>query len=160
MYSICIRIPYNGPFKIFDKINEGQHQSDVEHITIYVSKEKNKISRAYYAAHTSKDGMWLDRSEMEFDGKHPLVYVANHSHASYNKSGTYYRIFFFANDHTSNKGIHWQPKVIFIDNETNWNKYQGFLGEPDHCPTPMYRTWWKHEDGKSTNWFKRLFYCR
>ena len=146
---------YNAPYKVLNCIDAGEHQSDLEHITIFVSKQTMKIESAYYSAH--EDGMWLHNSDLEMTDNHPVVYIALGSHACYNKAKTYLRIFGFANDHTSNKGIHLKPNVKYIDEKTNWNQYKGFLGKPDNCHTPMYRGWWGHEDGKNTNFWKRFF---
>ena len=91
---------------------------------------------------------------------HPHVYVARHSHANYPNPKTYYRIYFMANDKTSDKGILWKVNNIkLITNETNWNNYNGYMGAPDHCPTPKNNPWWEHENGISTNFFNRIFKC-
>lgn len=149
--------PYNGPFDVMG-MAMGEHQCDIEHVTVHVSKDLDEITEIYYSAHTHKDGMWVNRDDIEFVKTHPIVYVAKNSHAMYSEAKTYWRILGFANDHTSNDGIMWKPNNIqYIDDETNWNQFKGYLGAPKECTTPKHREWWKGENGVSTTWWKRFF---
>lgn len=158
---------YNGAFMVCGYPN-GQHNADLENFAVYINKRSCELDKVFYSAHKSQDGVWLKNSftgssdnyvsNIPMENGHPVVYIANHSHACYPKAKTYWRIFGFANDHTSDMGFHWLPnKLVYIDDNTNWNKFEGYWGAPDHVPSPKYHDFWTHDPIKSTNCFKRLF---
>lgn len=150
---------YNGPFTVCC-FEFGEHESDVEHITMHVSRHTHQITKLFLAAHGYHDGQWIDLNKIKFQDKHPILYSALHSHATYGKEGTFYRICCCANDHTKESIHKWSPhNIILIDESTEWNQYKGYLGIDNHVSTPLHQEWWKNESKKSTNWFKRLFCC-
>lgn len=150
---------YNGAFDVLGN-QVGNHQCDIERVSIEVFTETGKIKRMYYGAHEHDDGMWIEGNDipMTKNKERIKIYIANHSHATYDKAQTWWRIYGFANDHTSNNGLIYEPDdIIFIDQNTNWNKFKGYMGSPNDCPTPLHHLWFQHENGTSTNWAKRLF---
>lgn len=114
---------FNGPYDI--AVMEGRegmmktlrdlHEADLEHFSVELDKNTKKITRLYYSSHGSNEGFWLDANspDIEWDGTHPVVYVARNSHALYPKAGTYVRIFGMANDITT-RGQLWKGKLIRV----------------------------------------------
>lgn len=101
-----------------------EHAFDKEEVIVrvkYNDDNTTTIFRVYGSAHG--DGMWFDRKYLEFneDGK-LIMYSANQSHAMYNRSRTYKRIFGFGNDLTG-KYIKWEPSEFVIINDNNVNIY-------------------------------------
>lgn len=99
------------------------HESDVEHITQEFIKEKGvwTLSRIFYAAHGSEEGLWLNtkdasknplHTKVTFESTHPVVYIAKGGHGCYPEQGTYVRIFGFANDRTDKNSIRWTPSWV------------------------------------------------
>lgn len=83
----------------------GYHAHDVEHVSVYYyAGEPVKV---YFSAHCRGQGVWVPWNKCE---KSPtgllVVYVALNSHALYPHSGSYLRVFGFANDHCSTRGKH------------------------------------------------------
>jgi len=65
----------------------GSHQGDWEHITVKISNTGDFIG-AFYAQHSH--GTWLSPSTIRFvEGKHPVVYAALQTHASYGAAGVF-----------------------------------------------------------------------
>jgi len=127
---------YNGPKKVAGIRDVGAHYGDLEHITVVLDQASN-IKEIFYAAHSSDQGRWVKPDQVEFEGSHPIVYIANGSHASYPKEGVVFRFYGFGNDYT-NKGLKWTPPVIRVykDNEDGFNKdtmgwiyYGGSIGK-------------------------------
>jgi hypothetical protein len=144
----------------------GAHNDDIEHICVEVKKEafqrsdekdQDLVIRAYFAAHGTHDGQWIDGKDLKWRNGKILCYSAKHSHASYQKRGTICRCLGCISDHTGD-GIVWNPnELVYIDDHTCWNQFPGYLGAPDHVPTPMHHGWWGNENETSTNWFCRFF---
>ena len=99
------------------------HESDVEHITQEFERKDDQwaLSRIFYAAHGSAEGIWLDaqdssknplQTKVAFEDTHPVVYIAKGGHGCYPEQGTYVRIFGFANDRTDKNTIRWTPKWV------------------------------------------------
>jgi hypothetical protein len=146
--------PYNGPYNILG-FKAGEHQGDVEHVTVIFNDVTKKIEKVYFSAHGSKDGLWVENSDLEFDDGRLVIYSAKHSHACYPKSGMYPRIGCLANDYTE-KGMKWHGTVIDIDGDTVWNSNYIALGE---IYPPKFKGWWVEEDTYSTGYFRRIFCC-
>ncbi|MFM8453638.1 MAG: Vps62-related protein, partial [Gammaproteobacteria bacterium] len=114
---------YNNPntacaccFKDREKI-EGWHYGDLENIVVYVENNAGnpgKIYKVFYDAHGSGEGEWVPSSKVPIQEEtHPVVYVAQGSHAHYKKPGTFCRIAFCCNDVISpGKAQVWKPRVI------------------------------------------------
>jgi len=146
---------YNGPYKILFK-NIGSHYADIEHITVEVNRHTGNLLRVYYSAHGYKAGMWKNADEIDYniDGR-PIVYLAKGSHASYPKSGTYYRIYGFAND-LCNNGYKWTPNIIKLSDAEEIVKYNGTWGF-DSVRNMSLQKWWQKENEISCKWWKRVF---
>ncbi len=67
----------------------GKHYGDIERITLYLkkTKEKYEISNFEYAGHG--DTLNLLPNQIEYIDGHPVIYVARGSHASYPKQDKY-----------------------------------------------------------------------
>ncbi|MDR3551482.1 MAG: Vps62-related protein [Candidatus Babeliales bacterium] len=138
---------FNGPFDIgpFQGASEKTledlrdlHESDIEHISVELDKNTKKLTRVYFGSHGSTEGFWLNANspDIEWDGTHPVAYVAKNSHGIYPKVGTYVRIFGMANDITA-RGQMWKAKLIrmyrkndprFDPKTMGWLYFSGKLG--------------------------------
>lgn len=150
---------YNGSLYLCNikKCGAGSHQADAEHMTVEVNKNDGSLNRVYFAAHGTNDGKWVSPKDLEYMDGRILVYSAKHSHASYNKKGEIVRCLGIVSDYTG-KGKLWSPNyMIYIDDETRWVNFKGYLGFPNHVKSLGKREWWKSETEKSTNWFCRVF---
>lgn len=116
--------PINKGYKIAFWNDIGYHTGDIEHIIIRINKYTEKIIKVFFSAHSKEHTIHYLKDLSLCNHCNTLkVYVALNSHANYVKPKTYFRIFGFANDKTSNKGIYWHPtQVINIDtmNKTNY----------------------------------------
>jgi len=177
---------YNGPFRICGR-EVGAHCADVEHVTVRTNKDATKMEWCFFGSHGVADGVW--RHFDEFESVHgdmpyptrPVVYVADHSHATYPAPGTWYRLCCLANDIVSG-GKHrelshciWDPIVpplLLFDSrdprfdpvrdheELGFMMYSGTLGEDCVAP-PMHQGWWHAESAYSNNCFRRAWWpCR
>jgi hypothetical protein len=127
--------PYNGPRKILGLQDAGEHNSDIEHVTIEISKSTMEPVRMYFGAHTSTDGKWVPWSEVQKTrNTHPLVLLALDGHGAYPKAGYARRIFGLANDELD-YGTKWEPRVIQVFRKN----------EPDFDPD---RDGWLHFAGR------------
>lgn len=93
---------------------QGAHECDIEHITLELNEQK-QLQRIHFAAHTSGEGTWLpaQHSDIQYEGTHPIVYVAQNGHGSYPRAGTHVRIYGFGNDITC-KGKKWVPQLVLL----------------------------------------------
>lgn len=144
---------YNGPYRIFN-LKFDNHFADFEHITTRVNTD-GELNSIYYARHGYYWGEWKNAPEIERteDGR-PIIYVAKSSHANYPKPGTYFRIFFLANDKT-NKGIKWDPNEVIDITEHSYSKYRGRWSS-DQLGLPNQK-WWYRENDISAKWYEALF---
>lgn len=92
-----------------------KHQCDLEHFTVVLNKKTLKPEKYFFSSHGKTEGFWLsaDHSEVEYEGTHPVVYLAKGGHGTYNKEGVYMRIHGIANDETA-KGIRWIPQLVRV----------------------------------------------
>jgi hypothetical protein len=159
-FQYCVLFAYNGPSKVCHTCLEGgEHFTDIEHVTVKVNNATQKVDSVYFGAHRSKDGVWKKADDMQFSNTgSPIVYVALGSHAMYPKPGNYYRIFGATHDECSAAGQKWNPIPLEITDNTPWNAFRGFLGQPKENHSPKYHDWWHANDPEtSANWFTRLF---
>lgn len=137
--------PFNGPYNICG-IVVGDHNADLEHITVEISQETQDITRIYFSRHSDREGKWVLKKDIQFENGHPVIYVALNSHANYNTTGTQFRILGFANDKTEKTHLRWIPdQVVVIDGQTLWNQFRGHLGYPSHVNVPLKCSWWENE---------------
>jgi len=84
---------YNNWRSGFQGVND--HESDWEMITIYLYEDGGQLVPEWvaYASHDYKgDNLrrrWDDRSELDLEGGHPVIYAGAGSHASYFRRGEY-----------------------------------------------------------------------
>jgi len=109
----------NPPYQVLGCVPQGGHPGDIEHVRILISKETNEIVRIFYSAHGQEEGSWIERQDIEFEGGRPVVYIAKHSHALYWAPGTYYRVWFVANDHCG-KHLRWAPAAVQLTLDEPW----------------------------------------
>ncbi len=109
---------FNGAYPISAPI-KGDHDFDLEHITLELN-EKKELERIFYATHTSREGVWLpaNHKDINYEGTHPVVYVATTGHGAYPRNGTHIRIFGFGNDVTC-KTQRWIPQLVLLYPETD-----------------------------------------
>jgi hypothetical protein len=109
---------FNGAYPISAPI-QGDHDFDLEHITLELN-EKKELERIFYATHTSREGVWLPAKhrDINYEGTHPVVYVATTGHGSYPRNGTHVRIFGFGNDVTC-KTKKWTPQLVLLYPDTD-----------------------------------------
>jgi len=87
---------------------QNAHEADLEHVTIEIDLETDKIIRIFFGAHGVHEGMWATPGQFEVEGTHPVIYVAKGGHGNYPRKGTWVRIYGFGNDLTM-KGFRWTP---------------------------------------------------
>ena len=84
------------------------HEMDLEHMTLEFDPTTKKLLRLYYGSHGGTEGFWLtpNNPDIQWNGHHPIAYVARGGHGIYPKKGTYVRVLGMANDETG-EGMHW-----------------------------------------------------
>ena len=88
----------------------GFHNIDRERVKVLFDND-NKPRFVYFSAHGIED-KWYPYEECEkTENNELIIYVALGSHANYPYSGTWFRIFGFANDKCSSKGKRVVPKL-------------------------------------------------
>ena len=98
---------YNGATNVlYDTIHIGAHYADLEHITVTLDIN-DELKSVYYSAHSG--GELVPAHKVKTENGHPVVYIAEKSHASYPDKGTYVRIYGFGNDKTGDR-YKWTPE--------------------------------------------------
>lgn len=88
------------------------HDYDVEYVTVRVNTDTQQVHKVYMSSHGG--GSWISPNNMEmFQGSHPTVYVASHSHALYHRPGVFERMLNFGSDYTD-KGYFWDASVFTV----------------------------------------------
>lgn len=155
--------PYSGPYRILWK-DVGQHDSDLEHIAVRVSKEHGDLLGIYYSYHS--EGIWIEPPQIQFIEGRPVVYVAKGSHGFYPDEGRHWRIFGFAND-VMDRGLLWRPeKIVRVDTDKTdvvapyWMSYRGQLSMEGVDNLPL-KGWFRNlePDESSTELRDCLFPC-
>jgi hypothetical protein len=88
----------------------GFHNIDRERVKVLFDKESNEPKYVYFSAHSIED-KWYPYEQCEKNNNNLVIYVSLGSHANYPSSGTWFRIFGFANDKCSKKGKKVVPKL-------------------------------------------------
>lgn len=127
---------FNGDYNILESALVGQHDSDLEHITVDVDAQSQEIWRIHYGRHGSSEGQWVPKDQFFVeDETHPVVFIALNGHGCYHKEGVHLRLLGLANDVTQ-KGPRWFPSAIQVhepespeanrmSESTNWFFYSG-----------------------------------
>jgi hypothetical protein len=136
---------YNYGYNICGKL-VGDHDSDLEHISVLINKESLDMIAIYYSYHS--EGLWVYKKNVPMKNGHPIVWCAKDSHAFYPYSKPHFRVFCFANDYMG-KGIEWEPKlVIDVDSEKPaWMKYLGQLSMNGIDNIPL-KSWYRNFEEK------------
>lgn len=127
---------FNGAYPVSMPV-KGEHDFDLEHITLELNENK-QLERIFFAAHGSSEGSWLpaNHKSITYEGTHPVVYVARTGHGSYPESGTYVRIYGFGNDITCTTKK-WMPQLVLVyppkdprfdPNTMGWAAHSGNFG--------------------------------
>lgn len=101
----------NGEYDILGLANAGQHPADLEHLTVELDLATQSLLRVMFSAHGTKDGRWVNASDIQFEDGKMVSYMALNGHGLYPKEGIAFRLFGLANDYLG-KGAKWEPKVI------------------------------------------------
>lgn len=89
----------------------GYHPIDIENLRILYNKTTKIPEFIFYSAH-AQEGIWLPYNKCKFNNDLLVVYISKYSHALRSAPGSFYRMFGFANDYTSDKGEHIIPLLI------------------------------------------------
>jgi hypothetical protein len=151
--------PYRGDIS---GVEQGVHEGDWEHITVRVTRDGKNIIAIYYTFH-SGEGRWNEKFDVVPNTKHPVVYSAWHSHASYPTAGIHGRPFPLPDDKTDDGGARWQCWNHIVNvgekhaplNGQNWLQFTGRwggsrgsgLGETPSPETPSFKNSWKDDGG-------------
>lgn len=93
-----------GLFGLFPKCKSlGYHEFDIEYIRILYNTDTLNPEFVFFSSH-AQEGIWKKFNECDFYKDKLNVYVAYGSHANKPIQKTYFRMFGFANDNTSNRG--------------------------------------------------------
>jgi hypothetical protein len=161
---------YNGAYNLlhfmsYIDVNYGAHYADFEHITLRFARNshngKIRLTKLYFGAHTTVEGVWKKPHEVEWHGTKPVAYVAFGGHGNYPHVGVYLRVFGFGNDYCQ-RGQLWTPRVIILNGlNVTWTTYRGrFANRGDEIATLYSKTTGdpKPETNRSTSFLQRLFY--
>ncbi|KNC56174.1 uncharacterized protein AMSG_02189 [Thecamonas trahens ATCC 50062] len=159
--------PFNGSYAICcGACSAGEHQADVEHMSVYVDRESGEVTRAYFAAHRMRDGEYVDAADLQFaspNSRRLVAYVAKAGHGLYPRAGRIWRLFGFANDLTGNGHV-WDPEtaVVISEGSPRWMLYRGRWGSAHDLAAgftsgPSFQGWWLAEHPHSRGCLKRAF---
>jgi hypothetical protein len=170
--------PYNGAVPI--QPWKGNHEGDWEHITVRVSNwwqglNQLAVDGIFFAAHGYEEGRWITKcSDSPEKGhysyvpgtRHPIVYSAYNTHASYESPGIHWRelFWYFLQDYTSDGGPAWglakgtaqlmalAPDLLVTGQafvEPPWVQFKGRWGyDGTETPTFQLQTPW-NDDGNN-----------
>lgn len=150
--------PYNGEYPILWLQDAGQHDYDLEHITVEINRVTGDLIRVYYGSHGPADGLWAmaDQVPRDVDGK-IIGYIALDGHGVYPKVGGAFRLYGLSNDITG-KGQVWNPRVQMIFpkddprfniNTMGWTVFPGRIGL--HGTTSLSdKSWYQTADPETT----------
>lgn len=128
---------YNGPEPVCCCVPIGMHFADSEHVTAELdisARGDVMFSRMYMSRHSG--GVWLDGSDMRWNGDRPLVFPSLNGHASYESPGPHPRYWGAVFDRCD-YGIQWDTDTLqYIPTswdtatpEDRWMMFRGKLGD-------------------------------
>jgi mRNA-degrading endonuclease YafQ of YafQ-DinJ toxin-antitoxin module len=89
----------------------GYHDKDIERLIVLHDMQTNEPKYVYTSGH-AQEGEWTEYKKCKLDGDHLVIYSALYSHRHSTRAKTYWRMFGFANDHTSDKGKHINMQLV------------------------------------------------
>jgi hypothetical protein len=156
---------YNPGYKMCGFFKIGNHQGDLEHVTVRLNYDNKEIERVFFSAHGSKEGSWIDCHDLQMIGHSVVVYVSLYSHANYHTAKKVIRAggIICINDITSKQGINWTPlNVELINDHTPWNNFKGNISNHT-TKVPKKHSWYENEvdPSKHSNlsFWQRFFLC-
>jgi hypothetical protein len=108
-------------------LRTGRHEGDWEVVQVALGR-RNFPERVTYSQHRwAESCAWR---EVPSEGFHPVVYVANASHATYPRPGDHDRPWPDPTDEADGRGRHVQPRVIVIEDADlpGWLQWPGLWG--------------------------------
>lgn len=159
---------YNGNYPILGVAYKGSHMGDLEHLTLVIDKNDNRLIKVYFGAHGDANGRWVDEKELTWENGRFVVYTALNGHGFYHKNGVAIRIGGLANDRME-KGIQWKPNPAMVrvtGNQTvptgtsdvfhsmdpedvdkfGWVAFSGVFGDDDGIGWLGAKNWFKNGD--------------
>ena len=135
---------------------QNAHEFDLEHITLELNKNK-QLERIFFGAHAAAEGVWLpaQHKDIQYEGTHPVVYVAHSGHGTYPRLGTHVRIYGFANDLTC-QWKKWIPQLVLLYPENDerfnpdtmgWVYFPGSMG-PRGIDSLMNKPWFYNAEAE------------
>jgi hypothetical protein len=108
-------------------VRTGRHAGDWEMVQYRLDRDRRPVE-AVYAQHSGAERCsW---GTVERRGGHPVVYVANGSHASYLRAGVRDRMWPDPNDEADGRGTVVRPRVVRIgDRSPAWVRWPGQWGD-------------------------------
>lgn len=102
------------------------HEGDWEHVTVSTDADGNFVS-AWLAQHTY--GTRHSRSDLVWNGTHPIVYSAIGTHASYPRAGDWPTHYPTMKDHTADGGPVWKgwENVVDVGEKAHPKNGQSFI---------------------------------
>lgn len=97
----------------------GYHPKDIERVIILHDLKSEQPEFVFFSAH-AQEGLWYPVRACQFNNGRLVVYASLNSHSNHPKAGTIWRVLGFANDYTSDKGVHLKLIPIY-DNEINYH---------------------------------------
>lgn len=120
-------------FYIYNDFNRclcvhGNHDADLEHITVRVNKKYEKIEKIYFGAHGYNDGIVVSSNRLETSQDRPIIYIAKGSHAIYPTNEIFFRFCCFGNDYTEKGKMILEYHLEELTKDSLLVKYTGKLG--------------------------------
>jgi hypothetical protein len=108
-----IYFPFNEGKNVMYLQQAGDHEGDIEHLTVEVSKKDNTLIRVHYGAHGTADGRWVAGKDVPMEDGRIVAFVGKGGHGLYPTEGVAIRLGGVANDFMG-KDVVWKPKVEII----------------------------------------------
>lgn len=110
----------------------GDHEGDWEGVQVRLN-DNLQVDGVLFLQHGS--GAWCTSDQVELAGTHPVVYVAQNSHASYPRSGSYCRWPLPHADDATGGGLEVVPTVSVISEDSpGWVRWPGRWGSSGDSP--------------------------
>lgn len=87
MFRVGLHKVFSTKKRNFPWCDFARHQGDWEQVSVRVSGDGSRVLGVFLAQHG--EGQYLTADKLSFEGTHPIVYSAMHSHATYGSEGTF-----------------------------------------------------------------------